>query len=489
MFTFTSLGTPADLCCDGTWGTEPTWDEAGEPDPWFDVWLPLILLSNQQVPSCHLPASPATRHSVSTMNAKTSSGGEEEASGMRNETLGEAKRRQVIYVAYVIAALDLTFLFMQMGIMPYLAKSLGLDSVGFGYLQTIFGVLQLVGGYIFGRFADQFGARAALILSCASGSIFFLLMSLSTSIPLLFLSRLPAVFMHGMPGAQKVITDMTAPSQRAGALGRLGLCFGVGIIAGSAMGGVLSTKFGIYVPTYVGLVGSLINTLIAMVWIPSQTKPKSDHHMTEHSTSRSGSLFSITEILRLMKFPGVMEVFIVKVFAGLPIGLFMIMFSIISMDFFGLEAVESGYLMSYFGVLQMVVQGLVVGKLASHCTEMTLLRLSVFVFAGVGLGMALMRTVWHYCIIAVPLVFAFSMLATITDSILTKAVPSSDTGAMLGICASVQPLTRTVGPTIGGVLYKQFGVSSFGYLQLVVNLGLFVYLLKSKIPLGDVKSQ
>ncbi|NWS09479.1 S22AI protein, partial [Motacilla alba] len=430
----------------------------------------------------------------STMNAKTSSAGEEEASGMRNETLGEsgflgeAKRRQVIHVAYVIAALELTFFFMQIGVMPYLAKSLGLDSVGFGYLQTTFGVLQLVGGYIFGRFADKFGARAALILSCVSGSIFFLLMSLSTNIPLLFLSRLPGVFMHGIPGAQKVITDVTTPSERAGALGKLGFCFGVGIISGSVVGGVLSTKFNVYVPAYVGLVGSLINTLIAVVWIPSQTKPKSDHHVTEHSTSQSGSLFSIREILRLMKFPGVMEVFIVKVFAGLPIGLFMIMFSIISMDFFGLEAAESGYLMSYFGVLQMVVQGLVVGKLASRCSEMTLLRLGVFIFAGVGLGMALMRTVWHYCIIAVPLVFAFSMLATITDSILTKAVPSSDTGAMLGICASVQPLTRTVGPTIGGVLYKQFGVSSFGYLQLMVNLGLFVYLLKSKIPLEEMKS-
>ncbi|XP_064281320.1 solute carrier family 22 member 18 isoform X1 [Passer domesticus] len=438
----------------------------------------------------HLSHSrPAASLSVSTMNAKTSSAGEEEASGMRNDTLGEAKRQRVIRVAYVVAALDLTFLFMQIGVMPYLAKSLGLDSVGFGYLQTTFGVLQLVGGYIFGRFADQFGARAALILSCASGSIFFLLMSLSTNIPLLFLSRVPGVFMHGIPGAQKVITDMTTPSQRAGALGKLGFCFGVGIISGSAVGGVLSTKFGVYVPAYVGLVGSLINTLIAVIWIPSQSTPKSDHHMTEHSTSQSGSLFSIREILRLMKFPGVMEVFIVKVFAGLPIGLFMIMFSIISMDFFGLEAVESGYLMSYFGVLQMVVQGLVVGKLASRCSEMTLLRLSVFVFAGVGLGMALMRTVWHYCILAAPLVFAFSMLATITDSILTKAVPSSDTGAMLGICASVQPFTRTVGPTIGGVLYKQFGVSSFGYLQLMVNLGLFVYLLKSKIPLEEMKSQ
>ncbi|XP_075611056.1 solute carrier family 67 member A1 isoform X3 [Balearica regulorum gibbericeps] len=371
---------------------------------------------------------------MSAMNTKARAGVEEGASGMRSKTLeksshsGEVKRGQVILVAYLIATLDLTFLFMQMGVMPYLAKSLGLDSVGFGYLQTTFGVLQLMGGPIFGRFADQFGTRAALLLSCASGSAFFLLMSISTSIPLLFLSRLPAVFMHGLPGAQKVITDMTTPSQRADALGKLGLCFGIGIVIGSALGGVLSTKFGIFVPTYVGLVGNLINTTIAMVWIPLQAKPKSDHRVTEHSTSQSGSVFSIREILRLMKFPGVMEVFIVKVFAGLPIGLFLIMFSIISMDFFGLEAVESGYLMSYFGVLQMVLQGLVVGKLTNHCTESTLLRLSVFVFAGVGLGMALMKTVWHYCIVAVPLVFAFSTLGTITDSILTKAVPSSDTG-------------------------------------------------------------
>ncbi|KAF1576464.1 UNVERIFIED_CONTAM: Solute carrier family 22 member 18, partial [Eudyptes pachyrhynchus] len=427
---------------------------------------------------------------MSTMNAKASSGGEEEALGMRSDTLresvcsGEGKRRQMILVAYLIATLELTFLFMQMGVMPYLAKSLGLDLVGFGYLQTTFGILQLVGGPIFGRFADQFGTRAALILSCASGSAFFLLMSISTNIPLLFLSRLPAVFMHGLPGAQKVITDLTTPSQRADALGKLGLCFGIGIIIGSALGGVLSTKFGIFVPTYIGLVGNLINTTIAMVWMPLQAKPKSDHCVTEHS-----NVFSIREILHLMKFPGVMEVFIVKAFAGLPTGLFLIMFSVISMDFFGLEAVGSGYLMSYFGVLQMVVQGLVVGKLTNHCTERTLLRLSVFVFAGVGLGMSLMRTVWHYCIIAVPLVFAFSTLGTITDSILTKAVPSSDTGTMLGICASVQPLTRTVGPTIGGVLYKQFGVSSFGYLQLIVNIGLFVYLLKSKIPLREMKSK
>lgn len=39
----------------------------------------------------------------------------------------------------------------------------------------------------------------------------------------------------------------------------------------------------IFVPTYVGLVGNLINTTIAMVWMPLQAKPKSDHRVTEHS--------------------------------------------------------------------------------------------------------------------------------------------------------------------------------------------------------------
>lgn len=35
-------------------------------------------------------------------------------------------------------------------------------------------------------------------------------------------------------------------------------------------------------------------------------------------------------------------------------GLFMVMFSIISMEFFQLEAAQAGYLMSFFGILQMV---------------------------------------------------------------------------------------------------------------------------------------
>ncbi|XP_074853909.1 solute carrier family 67 member A1 isoform X2 [Carettochelys insculpta] len=371
----------------------------------------------------------------------------------------------------------------------YLAKSLGLDSVGFGYLQTTFGVLQLLGGPIFGRFADQFGTRAALTVSYLSGSAFFLLLSISTSVPVLFLSRIPSVFMHGLPGAQMVITDLTTPAERVDALGKLGLCFGIGVIIGSSLGGTLGAKFGIYFPLYVAVVASLVSALIVMTCIPARTKPKAEGQAAQQSTSQSSSLFSLSEILRLMKLPGVKEVFLIKVLSGLPTGFFLIMFSIISMNFFGLDAAYTGYLMAYFGALQMVVQGLVIGRLTRRFTERTLLMLSAFVFSGVGVAMALMTTVLHFCIIVLPMVFALCTMGIITDNILTKSVPPSDTGAMLGICASVPPLTRTVGPMIGGMLYKMFGVHAFGYLQLAVNMPLFLYILRNKIPHIEEKGQ
>ncbi|XP_053576408.1 solute carrier family 22 member 18 [Bombina bombina] len=391
---------------------------------------------------------------------------------------GNPECKSTIRLLYLLCSIDISCQFMQFAVTPYLARDLGLDTVGFGYLQTCFGILQLVGGPVFGRFSDQNGGRAALTLSFLSASVFYLILFFTTNIPLLFLSRLPSAFMHGLPGAQMIITDLTVESKRADALGKLGLCFGLGIITGSSLGGYLASKYGLYTPTCISLVASIICCLIVMVYIPVQTKIKQHVSTSDKSSKKSSGVFNFSELVRLMTFPDVMAIFTIKVLSGFPIGIFMIMFSVISAHFFGLDAASSGYLMSYFGIIQLVVQGVFVGKLSSLYAENTLLLLSMVVSAVVGLGMMLMTNVFHFCVIAFPMVFALCVSGIITDSILTKAVPASDTGAMLGICASIQPLTRTIGPTIGGYLYKHYGVSSFGILNITVNLILLVYFFK-----------
>ncbi|EPQ20052.1 Solute carrier family 22 member 18 [Myotis brandtii] len=53
---------------------------------------------------------------------------------------------------------------------------------------------------------------------------------------------------------------------------------------------------------------------------------------------------------------------------------------------------------------------------------------------------------------------------------------------MLGLCASVQPLIRTLGPTLGGLLYRSFGVPVFGHVQFAVNLLVFLALWRQPTP-------
>ncbi|GAB1301934.1 Solute carrier family 22 member 18 [Apodemus speciosus] len=414
-------------------------------------------------------------------------------------------RQGIILLTYVLAALELTCLFMQFSIIPYLSRTLGLDSVSFGYLQTTFGVLQLLGGPVFGRFADQYGARAALSLSFLAASALYLLLvaSCSPALPgvfLLFASRLPAVLMHTLPAAQMVITDLTAPTERPTALGRLGLCFGVGVIFGSLLGGTLSTSYGIQCPAILAFVVTLLGAVLSFTCVPASTKEASVQ--SAHQGGTKASVFDLKAITRLLLLPSVLPVFLVK-------GLFMVMFSIISMDFFQLEAAQAGYLMSFFGILQMpwstkelkaersdsssvtamgrgtksMIQGLVIGRLSTRFPEEALLRSSVLVFAVVGLGMALMSNVLHFCFLMPGLVFSLCTLNVVTDSMLTKAVSASDTGTMLGLSSSVHPLTRTLGPTLGGLLYRSYGVPIFGHVQLMVNL--LVLLVLWKKPLSQ----
>ncbi|XP_042616411.1 solute carrier family 22 member 18-like isoform X2 [Cyprinus carpio] len=384
-----------------------------------------------------------------------------------------AAKQKVIYITYLIAALDITWLFLQFSITPYLARRLGFDTIWFGYLQTTVGVIQLLGGPIYGRFADVFGARAALSVSCLASVVYFLLLTVADNTFMLFVHKLPAVFMHGLPGAQMVVADLSENEKRADALGKLGLCFGIGMIAGSSLGGTLSTRFGEKFAASFAAVGSFVSLLLVLNFIPKQTKIQT---MPEKKGS-SNSVFNVGEITRLMKFPGVAKTFTVKIISGLPAGIFQVMFSIIAMNFFQLKAEQNGYLMAYFGIVQMVIQGAVIGRLTSRFSEYSLLLLSVGISSLVGLAQAMMTNVFHFCLIVIPMMFSLSVFNVITDSMLTKSVSPSETGTMLGLCASVQSLLRTVGPTFGGFLYETYGVPSFGYIQCVINAAVFSLLL------------
>lgn len=57
------------------------------------------------------------------------------------------------------------------------------------------------------RFADVFGARAALSVSCLASVVYFSLLAVADSTFMLFIHKLPAVFMHVLPGNKEMLYE------------------------------------------------------------------------------------------------------------------------------------------------------------------------------------------------------------------------------------------------------------------------------------------
>ena len=55
------------------------------------------------------------------------------------------------------------------------------------------------------------------------------------------------------------------------------------------------------------------------------------------------------------------------------------MFAVVAMEMFGLSATQNGYLMSYIGMLSMLVQGVGMGLLNRRFSELQLIQGGVFV--------------------------------------------------------------------------------------------------------------
>lgn len=72
--------------------------------------------------------------------------------------------------------------------------------ITYGYLQTAFGALQLLGGPIYGRLGDIFGSRAVLVLAHSCGVLSYFLLSIATNTSMLFLARIPGLLLHGAQG-------------------------------------------------------------------------------------------------------------------------------------------------------------------------------------------------------------------------------------------------------------------------------------------------
>lgn len=311
----------------------------------------------------------------------------------------------------------------------------------YGWLVSIYALMQFVGAPILGSLSDRFGRRRIILIATAGSAIDYVIMACAPNLGWLFIARIIAGFTAGIYAtANAYIADVTPPEKRAGAFGLLGAAFGIGFIVGPVLGGLLG-EISIHLPFWVAAGCSALNWFWGLLVLPESLKPESRREFSWKRANPIGAL------LALRNFPAVL---------GLAESYFILMVAQTMM--FSMWALytdyryhwsprEVGFSLMLAGVVSGIVQATLVKKIVPKLgdTRSVLIGLTISAAAYVGYGLATQG--WMiYAIILVACLAGISGPAL--QSYITKHVPPDQQGAVQGVLGGLQSLAGIFGPFI-----------------------------------------
>jgi DHA1 family tetracycline resistance protein-like MFS transporter len=384
------------------------------------------------------------------------------------------RNNKVLASIFLVVFIDLLGFSLILPLLPYYAKTFNANAVLTGLLVASYAAAQFFGAPLLGRLSDRYGRRPILIVSILGTLLGFLLLGVARSLWVLFASRILDGFTGGnLNVAQAYITDVTDAKSRTRGLGMIGAAFGLGFIIGPVAGGLLS-QWGFAVPAFAAAGLALINLLLVAFWLPESLPAE------KRATSRDPQpLISLTAMTRAIQRPFTGALLVTRFFFGLAFAIFQTIFSLYALTRFNLSAAQTGYILTYVGLLSVFTQGFLVGRLVNRVRDDILIASSVVVMAFCLLGWAAAPSVALLMVVLAPTSLAGGLLTTLLSSTLTRSVPPQEIGGMLGLAASIDSLTRIFAPALGGLLMAGLGTWAPGVFGAVLLAGLSVFVWKA----------
>jgi DHA1 family tetracycline resistance protein-like MFS transporter len=372
-------------------------------------------------------------------------------------------------------------------LLPYYAETFGATLTLVGLLGTSNALAQLIATPIIGRLSDRYGRRPLLIFSIAGTVLSFLVLGLARTLPMLFLSRILDGLLGGnIALARAYITDVTDEKNRSKGLGIIGAAFGLGFIIGPAMGGFLS-RFGYNVPALVAAGLSLINLITVVIWLPESLSFERREAMGQrtHTGSQARPAFTFRALREALTRPCMGPLLTVILLYGLAFTLFQSNFALFTKVRFGLDAQATAFILTYVGLLSVLVQGVAIGKLTDRFRERPLILTGAIILAISLAVWAFVPNVPLLLIVLAPIALAAGVLNVVLTSQLTKSVYRDEVGGTLGLSASLQTLAQIVAPGLGGLLLDNAGTWSVGLLGGLIMAWALVVIRRRVLTISE----
>jgi MFS family permease len=338
-------------------------------------------------------------------------------------------------------------------------------------IVSVYAVCSLVSTPIIGKLSDRFGRRPLLLVSQAGTCAGFLVLGNATALWMVFVGRiLDGITAGNLSTAQAYISDHTAPENRAKAFGVIGVAFGIGFMFGPWLGGWLGDRYNMHTPFLLSAALSFLSIICTWTLLPREKPPQTAAGAPMPAAKVVGpggqrpSLFDISIYLEYFRRHGLGAVYLQFFLFTFAFSCFTSGFALFAEARFGWSAHQTGYMFAYAGLLGIILQGGLIGRLVKRFGEIQL-ALAGFIAAVIAyVMMGVAYTLVMIVITATINSFGNGVLRPVLTSRITQLVGRHEQGTALGISGSLSSAAMTLAPIAGGVMLNRDSTMGWAFV-------------------------
>jgi DHA1 family tetracycline resistance protein-like MFS transporter len=226
-------------------------------------------------------------------------------------------------------------------------------------------------------------------------------------------------------------------------MGMIGAAFGLGFTFGPMIGGILS-RISYSAPFFFAAGLAMANAVLVYFILPEslprehRAKPHEDAPIAEVFRHGRGWMFAIVAATYF---------FLIAGFAIMTT-----LFALFTEKRFGYDARANGYLFGFIGILTVVVQGGLIGRMIKTFGEVTLARLGLLLTAASLALLPFSSNLTLLLLVCAGLSFGTGFASPPLSGLASQLIERSWQGRALGIMQSAGSTGRLLGPLLGGWL-------------------------------------
>ncbi len=375
---------------------------------------------------------------------------------------------------FLIVLIDLIGFGVIIPLLPFYAEQFQASPDVVTLVMAVYSLAQLFSAPLWGRLSDRIGRRPVLLVSMAGACLSYIWLGFADELWTLFAARAFCGAMAGnLSAAFAYVADITSPENRARGMGLIGAAYGLGFIAGPALGGILAgpdpMQADYQTPAFVAAGMSMAAFLLtALLLKESLSTELRAQAAARRPTPFHRMIASVLADRRLAFWIG-LSFLATLVLAGMETT-----FAMWSERTFGWGPQQNGYLLAFLGLLSAVIQGSLIGPLSRHIGTHRMVLQGAAVLAVSFLCLPFADRLGVLLVVTAGLAYGFSILSPALNSLISLETEPGSQGSILGLSRSASILARVVGPALAGLLFATLGRDAPYFASAALMLAAFL---------------